>query len=364
MGTAKFAGYKGGRDEAGGTTIVEYLSALNRAQEMANLSRKEFCNVLLSTTTGRAHTLILDWLENGEQIEDIYFGLLTNFDTRVSAEDSRTRLLTYKASKYSTLAKTEADIMTLSGRAATTMPSGPSRHAIYNLEAVNALIRCLPTNSSNTASNVFHSLSAELGRAASFTELSRALNIYRHTVDIDIKQHGIETGSRQQKGFAPGAKPSNTGATSKKGWGAKKNSAKGFALNAGGYAGGQQQQGHQGNTVGSKPPAGHKSDGKGYSKGGSNGKGKGGFGKGGGYKGHQSHNAPRQGEYCSLCGNIDHKAIHGCPYMVADTGKIIPYQPTQGVCSACPPSILPRLNHAERICPYRSGGPLEGTVQK
>jgi hypothetical protein len=51
--------------------------------------------------------------------------------------------------------------------------------------------------------------------------------------------------------------------------------------------------------------------------------------------------------------------------MVSDTGKVIRYNPTQGVCGACPPSIMPRLNHDARICPYRAnGGPLHGTAAK
>jgi hypothetical protein len=48
--------------------------------------------------------------------------------------------------------------------------------------------------------------------------------------------------------------------------------------------------------------------------------------------------------------------------MQDNQGQIIKYQPVQGVCGACPPGIMPRLNHAEKICPYRKGGPLYNTT--
>lgn len=359
-GGQKFYGYKGGRDEnGGGMTVIEYLSALNRGQEIANLSRKEFLNIMLGSTTGRAHTLLLDWIANGESVEEIFFGLMTNFDGRNTAEESKQRLSTYKAFKTSNLAKVIADIMNLAGRASTIYPVGPSRQAFYNIEGVNILIKCLPTASSHTANNTFHSLTADLGRAATLTELSKALAVFRHTIDLDIKQNGYDNGQKNAKGFVAFSKQKG-----KKPTGAK-NKATGYALTAAVNAGGQQsgKKDNNGNSTdrtkgnqGSYKHGDHKSGHQTAPKG-SNYKGK-------NYNPNHSYSTPRNGEYCSLCGNVDHKAIDGCPFIQSDRGVVIKYNPTQGVCGDCPPSIMPRLNHGPRVCPYRVDGPLYGTADK
>ncbi|PVE28042.1 hypothetical protein DC007_14480, partial [Enterococcus faecalis] len=40
--------------------------------------------------------------------------------------------------------------------------------------------------------STFHRLTARLGRAATFTELSRALNPDRHVIDLDIRNNGVD----------------------------------------------------------------------------------------------------------------------------------------------------------------------------
>ena len=351
-GGQKFSGYKGKDDNGGGMTIIEYLSALNRGQEIAKLSRKEFLNIMLGSTTGRAHMLLIDWIANDETVEEVYFNMITNFDVRSTAEESKQRLSTYKAYKTSNLAKVIADVMNLAGRAATIYPIGPSRQAFYNIEGVNTLIRCLPTASSHTANNIFHSLTADLNRAATLTELSKALAVFRHTIDLDLKQHGHDNGQKGNKGFGQfakqkGKKPQNAN-----------NKAAGYALTAAISAGG---------NVGKKDTSKNttsKSTSKQGPTGGNQNKPKGTNYKGKNFNPNYVRSTPRSGEYCSLCGNVDHLAVNGCPYMQADTGVVVDINPTQGVCGACPPSIMPRLNHPPRICPYRTKGPLFGTANK
>ena len=215
MSSGKFSGAKG-RDGDANMGIIEFLASMNRAQEVAKLTRLEFENQMLNSTTGKAHSLLVDWFSNGESIEDVYFNLVTNFDKRVSVEDSRAKLANYRAFKSQNLARAESDIMSLASRASTSLPPGPSRTSIYNLESTMALIRSLPAASSATASNTFHSISAELGRAATFTELSKAINVYRHTIDADIRANGAAPakdkkdesggrGGRQEKGGRGGS---------------------------------------------------------------------------------------------------------------------------------------------------------------
>ncbi len=70
-GSNKFSGHKG-KDGDHGMGVIEFLSSMNRAQQIANLSREEFKNQLLNSTTGKAHSLQVDWFNNGEQIEDCF----------------------------------------------------------------------------------------------------------------------------------------------------------------------------------------------------------------------------------------------------------------------------------------------------
>jgi hypothetical protein len=64
--------------------VSEYLDFMTRAQNKMMLSRSEFTDVLLSTTTGRAHSLIVDWLRAGESVESVYHLMMLNFDRRIS----------------------------------------------------------------------------------------------------------------------------------------------------------------------------------------------------------------------------------------------------------------------------------------
>ena len=371
-GSNKFSGHKG-KDGEHGMGVIEFLSSMNRAQQVAKLSREEFKNQLLNSTTGKAHSLLVDWFNNGEQIEDCYFNLVVNFDKRTTVEDARSKLANYKAYKSSNLAKVEADIMSLASRASTSLPAGDSRMALYNLDATMALIRALPPASSATASNTFASLNSELQRAATFTELSKAVNVFRHVIDADIRANGAAAPKeRTQSGQGQAA--------GKKQWGSKR----GAKATSFGISGVQQTDGKQAKQ-GSTPQAskqGQSQSMTAWNQGGpQDGHSGQGFGRGGQHKGHQrgGHQGQSRGRgkgpyrggkqggratstYCSLCGNVDHTAGDGCPFMRDNSGMIIKYQPTQGVCSACPPSIQPRLNHAERICPFRKGGPLHNTA--
>jgi hypothetical protein len=188
--SGKFSGYNG-KGQENGMGVIEFLSSMNRAQQTAKLSREEFKNQLLNSTTGKAHSLLVDWFNKDESVEDCYFNQVVNFDKRTTVDDARTKLASYKPYKSSNLAKVEADILSLARRASTSLPVGDSRQALYNLDSTMALIRALPPTSSATASNTFAAINSELRRAATFTELSKAINVYRNVIDADIRMNGI-----------------------------------------------------------------------------------------------------------------------------------------------------------------------------
>ena len=115
-----------------------------------------------------------------------------HFDRRLTLKSAKELLLNYRAPKSLSLKEVETNIMLWVSRAATLLPAGNSRIAYYNMEIIQTLIRSLPQNSSARVQSVFNTLSARMGRAAKATELSRALNIDRHSIDMDIKSNGVD----------------------------------------------------------------------------------------------------------------------------------------------------------------------------
>jgi hypothetical protein len=74
---SKFSGQTG-KDGSQSINVIEYLNMLTRAQEVCNLSKKEFLEMVLSTTTAKAHSLVSEYVELGESIPNLYHSLLLN----------------------------------------------------------------------------------------------------------------------------------------------------------------------------------------------------------------------------------------------------------------------------------------------
>jgi hypothetical protein len=309
----------------GSGSVLEFLGTMTMAQAQCTLSEPEFLEMLLQSTTGQAHLLIKDWIDHGDTIESIYHNLVLHYDRRLTPEEARLQLMAYKAPKSQSLQKVEGKIMMLATRASANLPAGQSQAANFNNEAISALIRALPPNSAIQVQNMYHTLSARLRRTCTYNELTRALNVIKHGIDADIKQNGYELGGKRTK-----ESYKYKGNTHKRNATTFSNSVS-----------------HD--TMG---PSREQSKNEGI-------KGNGRFRKNKG----QNRDRFRQDtnlDYCSLCGHKDHKASDDCPYMVSDTGKVIKVFAKQNPCTACPSYVSPRLNHPERICPYRIGGPFHG----
>jgi hypothetical protein len=89
----------GGTGKDGTMDIIEFLNAVNAAQEDCKLSEKEFKSMLLACSTGRPHSLLMEWIANGDDVPTIYHNLLLHFDKRISPETARLQLYSYKAPK-------------------------------------------------------------------------------------------------------------------------------------------------------------------------------------------------------------------------------------------------------------------------
>jgi len=351
----KFSGSK----QDNNMSVVEFLNSLKFAQEQCQLSEAEFIDRMLAASTGLAHELMLEWKTNGESIATIYHNLLINFDKRLSADEAKLQLSMYKTPKSSTLAKAESQIMILAGRTASALPEGPSRTAYYNLEGCNALIRALPQYSSTIVNNLYNQVSARLGRACTLAELSRGLNLYRVSIDKDIKQNGSDGIFKSRRTITNGGK--NIGAPKAR-FATYNITSSGFRgisephrqhLNPNtanrsystSYTPKPTPRNFQNGATKSTPWMnrnkfqGRNNNPRG-ARGNQNSQGRGSFNAG-----------------CSLCGIKAHNTKE-CRNMQGDDGKRIDMIPTYGVCSKCPKYISPRLHHPEVLCPYRAGGPL------
>ena len=351
---SKFSGNMSGDSQS----ISEFLGNMNFAQEQMKLTESEFLHMLLMCTSGKAHELCQQWVDQGEGIKNIYFNLCLQYDRRITPENARQKLITLMVPKNIDLPKHISHIMMLADRASYALPQGPSRTAFYNNEAINALMRSLPPASRIVCSNLFHSLSAKARRAVTFLELSRSLNTLRHTIDLDIKENGagIVANNKAPASNSKGKKGSRKVYTS-------------YAIDAtsreqDGYVVRSQQQKAR-HIDGSQPALVYQVNTKQYGNGNFRGNqgGNPNTGKQVNQKGNTVGPSKSQGtsKYCSLCGKGNHTAADGCRNMKDNNGKIIQIQPAQNSCNVCPATVVPRLNHPPFLCPFRPMGPLHGT---
>lgn len=368
----KFSGT--GSDNA--MSVTEFLHAMKTAQDQLPLSEDEFINKLLSGTTGLAHELILEWRTNGENVSTIYHNLLINFDKRLSPEEAKQQLIAIKISKDMNLAKAESKIMLLASRASSQMPEGPSRTAYYNLEACNNIIRALPSISSANVNNIYNQISARLGRAATFAELSQAMNLYRVSIDNDIKINGAPTQYKQIRQRMPQFNFKSSTIMPRRRFTA-------FDLTAEHEESeddtlmpwhSEESNGTNNNNVSYTPRP--LKDVQTFYKLASQNNHRPYYGRNmshyqdrrwdpnredGNFLRMNSNFTPFTMKTCWACGLRGHM-IQSCTNIVNDYGEQIQLFPTQDTCTICPETIYPRLMHPESLCPYRPGAPLHNTL--
>ena len=340
-------------------TIVEFLSLVNTAQQQCRLSESEFKDALKQCTTGRAHILLLEWITNGLDMSSIYHNFTLHFDKRLTADEARMQINAYRAPKSSNLADVLSHIMMLGSRISAVMPDENSRKASYNLEVINALIRCLPTTSSTLVRNTNSQLSARLGRSCEATELSRALNVFRSAIDTDIKTHGDENNRGRT------TKPDNHGNKKRNpAWGQYSSYNLSSTINKTFHPRGN-------NTMRLPPvraeptrnlqppqrPSALRLTRTNVPNKRFNGSGSNNF-RSNNTRPHTRHIQNVEG-CCSLCGQNDHRASEGCENIRTDDGKKYKTLPSLITCSLCPGSWKNTLSHPPQLCPFRQGAPLE-----
>jgi hypothetical protein len=319
---------------------------LNAAQEQAQLTEKEFRQMLLSCTTGPAHQFLIEWMEdNDEDMGSTYHQLALRFDNRITAEDAKKELFTYKAPRDKTLAQVESHIMSLAHRASTIYQPGEARKQARDLESCDTLIRCLPPASSDMVRKVHGELCTELGKPCSATDLSRALHNLRHSIDSDLRLHGV--GDAKSRNKYPTQNQSRHETNSYSSYGIHTavtpppSPTSTIRRVAHSVRGSQRAFSGQRRNF---PPSNFPSPSR------------------GGFRRGSARDDPRrhlQINGCSLCGHKTHITTN-CPNMRNASGKIIQVHPVQGTCGLCPGSRKNTLHHPQSICPFKPDGCLHG----
>jgi len=337
-------------------TIVEFLSLVNTAQRQCRLSEDEFKDALKACTTGKAHILLAEWIANGLDMSSIYHNFTLHFDKRLTADEARAQINVYRAPKNANLAEVISHLMMLGSRISAVMHDEISRRSTYNMEVINALIRCLPSTSSTMVRNINNQLSARLGRSCDATELSRALNIYRPTIDADIKSSGVDLNRSRQLNNTSNRKNKNPNWTQFSSYnvnsGASNMANTPFhPLDTSHNLPATRPQHVQNRRPFPPRQAALRLTNNNMSA------------------DRNRHTGPSQPNYnkrardvpigCTLCGQTDHRASQGCDNMRLDDGQIYKVMPAHSTCSLCPGNIKNTLNHPPALCPFREGGPLE-----
>lgn len=371
-----------------GMSVLEYLNLLKSVQQQCGLSQSEFYEIMLASTTGEAYLLLLSWVENGDEPATIFHNLGIHYDKRMQPEEARAKLMAYKATKTSDLAKVEATIQGLAARVASAMPAGPSRTQCYNSEVIQGLIRSLPLASSLIVTTQYNEKSAKFGRTLTAAELSRFLNIYRHTIDSDIKTNGVDNrtferrnmpragniGGRKFSAYYTGApslppKPQAPQMVRYRSSGQINQVTQNYRPKPFGNINNRpmvRDNQFSNSTSNMRNNWSNKYGTNKFSSGSTNNNNN----RMSGFRGNKPkvgttprkpfanrNNQNFKRRYCSLCGQTSHVAADGCNNMVSDAGVKVPVLPTKDTCNDCPPHVNPRLSHPASICPYRKNGP-------
>ena len=326
-------------------TLNEYLTHLTYAQNCVKLNEDDFLKVMLSTSTGEAHTLIQSQIEVGRRVTDIYDILIGTYDDRIPIHEAGEKLSAYVASKNKTLVEVQGDITRLASRASKAIPAeGRAKH--YDHLAYHALLRALPNESETKVLNLYQELISALKETPDFNQLCRGLSKYEKAINLDLKRNGTDT--------VPDTKLIKSRYTeAKTGFKSKGKFHKNRTINQLQASGQAQDDRSMAQSAGNKKqPSGKK---KGINSLQSreryqnNQKGGKPFQNQGGSKPQSSG----KDKICTHCGIRGHTAADVCRASFNDHGKDQMATPTSQPCQVCLKEFNKELLHPSNLCPWR-----------
>ena len=317
------------RPFSGHENIFEFLSKMNYAQSICNLSEKEFINMIHSQTTRDCHSLLNDLIESDHSIKDIFYTLISLYDTRQTPQNAQFELNRLRSKRGEHVVKLTSQIMKLVSRIAAQFPVGSSRNEFYNVECLNALTKALPLASKNLVRNNYNQLVLKLGRSPQFIELLKILRPFFDSINNDINNHADREPNFDRKNRFPNfnenrnfkiryinstSKHTKTNFREREKGISNVNNFKRFTPNV--------RQGFEKNNFKNKD---NRNDGR-----------------------------ERRTKYCSLCGRTDHFASEICYSMRNDNGRVIKVMPTYDPCKVCLEKSGKKLFHPQEYCIQRN----------
>ena len=337
---------------AQGINVLEFLHAMNSAQAIMKLSKEEFLQILLKCVSGKVYTLVSECVNYGNDVGDVYHSLITLYDTRMTSADARKMLMNFRAMRNQSLMKVQSQVMEYASRVASDLPVGSSRTHMFNIEANNGLVRCLPHNSATIVSNVINSLCARLQRNPSYVEVIKTLHKYADTINQDIARNGVHVSKNSHgNGYSISSK-SNFKVYSMEKRQARSDSTRGKHFRGNNnnreksgaptmrrhYTSNDSKRFHVNamNTY-------HKNrDVRGQDRTYNMNSDRNGFKKG--------QKSTFKGTYCSLCGSRSHSAENICFKMKDENSRVIEVVPTFYPCEYCLKNVGKKLFHPINLC--------------
>ena len=242
--------------------------------------------------------------------------------------------MAFKAYKSSNLTKVESTIMSLCSRIASQVPPGPSRTQLYNIEANNALMRCLPQYSANLVTNLYNTLTSRLGRLPSFCEITKILTKHHDVISEDIKQNGM-SGSPINKIQQKTTFPMNKSRPFFKSYATMINQENQFNQRPRNSYPQSTPSNFGRQNYDSKYPANRNQNRANFNQ----------------------SSRPNQTKYCALCAGRNHTAADICLKIRDSNGRCVRCVPTLDPCSICIKKIDKKLYHPPELCMNRDNHP-------
>lgn len=294
-GNGKFSGNKGS------LRISEYLMLMTKLCDLHKLSKSEFMDMLVQTSTGGAFDYITLYLKRNSDIPCLYYDLMITYDREISSTSAEQELTNLKAKKTDTLHLLLQQISKLADLASRGYVNAEIRTALIDSKSCSALITSLPEKSKMEVYREFNLLSQKLNRPPKFNEFTRVLYPIEQSIDHDIARNGFSGRDNRDQRILNVNKKNFENRSEK-------------SVNV---------VGNYNNKIGKS---------RGNSKG-------------------EPRNSKFSGTIgCILCGMENHKASDGCRRMRDDNGKIVPISPVQRYCSTCFQEKNVKLFHPQYLC--------------
>ena len=312
--------------------ITEFLLNLNHLQDTYNLSRDEFSQCLLFSTTKNAFEIVSNGLKQAEPISAIYARLMLMFNDQMSPHDAKQKLMAYIAYRDDDFMTITSYILKLATSASRLCADPASRNSILNTEACHALIQSLPHSSQSLANTQFNVLASRNMSVPTYTDFCLFLQPHRSSIELDLKRNGAH---RQNK--------YNIAYTNKQPFNNYKKTIYDITQRTPNYS--SYNKNHSPMTSSSYRPKSYQtSQNPNYNR------------KRNQKQNYTSFNRKEPSNmyfnrlFCSLCGGRDHRASDVCYKMKDENGKIVKTTPVQNACSICERKNNIRLFHAEKFC--------------